>query len=156
MNKIFSVVFIKSALDDITECYKILRTHKIEPVLVESMPEYWHFIIKKHTTEPVKAYLLTEYAYLVIYDDNNTNNSDPDNLTQITAGSETLQRFTDEKEDEEKEVYDTSATIDDIIKHTIYEYTELQQFINKRRVLKDIIKHSAGSETLQHFTPASV
>ena len=133
MDKIFSVVFIKSALDDITECYKILRTHKIEPTLVESMPEYYHFIIKKHTTEPVKAYLLTEYAYLVIYDDNseNTNNSDPDNLTQIT----------DKKEDEENEEPDTSATIDDIIKHTIYEYTELQQFINKRKVLKDIIKH---------------
>jgi cbb3-type cytochrome oxidase cytochrome c subunit len=137
MNKIFSVVFIKSALDDITECYKILRTHKIEPTLVESMPEYYHFIIKKHTTEPVKAYLLTEYAYLVIYDDNseNTNNSDPDNLTQIT----------DKKEDEEKEEPDTSATIDDIIKHTIYEYTELQQFINKRKVLKDIIKLSPES-----------
>jgi cbb3-type cytochrome oxidase cytochrome c subunit len=137
MDKIFSVVFIKSALDDITECYKILRTHKIEPTLVESMPEYYHFIIKKHTTEPVKAYLLTEYAYLVIYDDNseNTNNSDPDNLTQIT----------DKKEDEEKEEPDTSATIDDIIKHTIYEYTELQQFINKRKVLKDIIKLSPES-----------
>jgi hypothetical protein len=132
MDKIFSVVFIKSALDDITECYKILRTHKIEPVLVESMPEYYHFIIKKHTTEPVKAYLLTEHAYLVIYDDNNT-----------------------EKEDEEEKEPNTSATIDDIIKHTIYEYTELQQFINKRRVLKDIIKLSAGSETLQRFTPAS-
>jgi hypothetical protein len=134
MDKIFSVVFIKSALDDITECYKILRTHKIEPVLVESMPEYYHFIIKKHTTEPVKAYLLTEYAYLVIHDDNN-NSSKPDNLTQITY----------KKEDEEKEEPDTSATIDDIIKHTIYEYTELQQFINKRKVLKDIIKHSPES-----------
>lgn len=131
MDKIFSVVFIKSALDDITECYKILRTHKIEPVLVESMPEYYHFIIKKHTTEPVKAYLLTEYAYLVIYDDNseNTNNSDINNI--------------ENKEDNEE--YDTSATIDDIIKHTIYEYTELQQFINKRKVLKDIIKLSPES-----------
>jgi hypothetical protein len=152
MDKIFSVVFIKSALDDITECYKILRTHKIEPTLVESMPEYYHFIIKKHTTEPVKAYLLTEYAYLVIHDENN-NSSEPDNLEQIT----------DKKEDEEKEERmkvklsnlrdealllpepDTSATIDDIIKHTIYEYTELQQFINKRKVLKDIIKHSPES-----------
>jgi len=131
MDKIFSVVFIKSALDDITECYKILRTHKIEPTLVESMPEYYHFIIKKHTTEPVKAYLLTEYAYLVIYDDNNenTNNSDINNI--------------ENKEDNEEP--DTSATIDDIIKHTIYEYTELQQFINKRKVLKDIIKLSPES-----------
>lgn len=79
MDKIFSVVFVKSGMDNIAECYKILKFHDIKPILLESHPDHWHFIIKTHTNEKIKAYVLTEYSYLIVdYDDDENENKEDD------------------------------------------------------------------------------
>ena len=115
MDKIFSVVFIKSAMENIAECYKILKFHDIAPILLESHPEHWHFIIKTHTTEPIKAYVLTEYSYLIVnYDDD------------------------ENKEDENKE--DENKEDNDFILKTIDDYINIKTLLLKRKLLNDINK----------------
>ena len=110
MDKIFSVVFVKSGMENIAECYKILKFHDIKPILLESHPEHWHFIIKTHTTEPIKAYVLTEYSYLIV------NYEDGEN-----------------KEDENKED-------NDFILKTIDDYINIKTVLYKRKLLNDINK----------------
>jgi hypothetical protein len=110
MDKIFSVVFIKSAMDNIAECYKILKFHEIKPILLESYADHWHFIIRKHTTEKIKAYVLTEYSYLIVEDKNNENEN---------------------KEDEED---------NDFILKPIDDYINIKTLLLKRKLLNDINK----------------
>jgi hypothetical protein len=112
MDKIFSVVFIKSGMENIAECYKILKFHDIKPILLESHPEHWHFIIKTHTTEKIKAYVLTEYSYLIVdYDDDENEN----------------------KEDENEED-------NDFILKPIDDYINIKTLLLKRKLLNDINK----------------
>jgi hypothetical protein len=119
MENIFSIIFLKSGLEDLNECHKILRYHKITAKSVETMPEYYHFTINKHTNERVKVYILTEYAYLLV-------KGDGDNSTK------------EENEGEFSEYKENEATIDDIIQDTLDCYIDLKTTIYKRNVLKSI------------------
>ena len=119
MDKIFSVVFIKSGMENIAECYKILKFHDIKPILLESHPEHWHFIIKTHTTEKIKAYVLTEYSYLIVNYEDGENNENNNN-----------------KEDENNE----NKEDNDFILKTIDDYIDIKTVLLKRKLLNDINK----------------
>ncbi len=110
MDRIFSVVFVKSSMENIAECYKILKFHDIKPILLESHPDHWHFIIKTHTTEPIKAYVLTEYSYLIVEDENKENKEDENNDDN------------------------------DFILKTIDDYINIKTVLHKRKLLNDINK----------------
>jgi hypothetical protein len=110
MDRIFSVVFVKSGMENIAECYKILKFHDIKPILLESHPEHWHFIIRVHTTQPIKAYVLTEYSYLIVEDENKENKEDENNDDN------------------------------DFILKTIDDYINIKTLLLKRKLLNDINK----------------
>lgn len=129
MDKIFSVIFLKSGIEDISDCYKILRNHKIEPLMLETRPEYYHFTIRKHKNEDIKVYFLTEYAYLLI--ENKGNEEDKKDVEN--------KECTEIKQDEEDTEIDVLNTI---ITETLTEYIEMRQYTNKLKVMKDIIKPS--------------
>jgi hypothetical protein len=126
MDKIFSVVFIKSGMENIAECYKILKFHDIKPILLESHPEHWHFIIKTHTTEKIKAYVLTEYSYLIVNYEDGENNENNENKED------------ENKEDENKE--DENKEDNDFILKTIDDYINIKTVLLKRKLLNDINK----------------
>lgn len=120
MDKIFSVVFVKSGMNNISECYKILKFHDIKPILLESYPEHWHFIIRQHTTEPIKAYVLTEYSYLIV------------NYVDY-----------EDSEDENKEVENEEDN--DFILKPIDDYINIKTLLLKRKLLNDINKSAEQS-----------
>lgn len=129
MDKIFSVIFLKSGIEDISDCYKILRNHKIEPIMLETRPDYYHFTIRKHKNEDIKVYFLTEYAYLLIENKGNEeDNKDIENKEETELNQD--------EEDTEIDVLNT------IITDTLTEYIEMRQYTNKLKVLKDIMKPS--------------
>jgi hypothetical protein len=133
MDKIFSVVFIKSGMENIAECYKILKFHEIQPILLESHPEHWHFIIKTHTTEKIKAYVLTEYSYLIVNYDDDENKEDEDDENKEDEN----------KENENKE--DENNDDNDFILKTIDDYINIKTVLHKRKLLNDINRSAEQS-----------
>ena len=113
MDNIYSIIFLKSGLPNIDDCYKILRNHKLSPRMIEHQNDYFHFTINNHTDEAVKVYVLTEYCYLII-------KSDEQN---IEPGEDT-----------------NDSVIDKLVKHTITEYIEIKQYILKQNLLKSLNK----------------
>ena len=139
MDKIFSVIFLKSGIDDISDCYKILRNHKIEPVMLETRPDYYHFTIRRHKNEDIKVYFLTEYAYLLI---ENKNNEEEDKDIENKEETELKQ----DEEDTEIDVLNA------IITETLADYIEMRQYANKLKVLREIKLPKIPSKVLEEIT----